>query len=216
MNTLNDALKPCPFCGKDEPLIQHIAPHSHPISGLPDFGGSVTIECRGCNLGFIEETEAEARTVWNTRANTPESSAAQGAMGDEPDAWMIFTQDGKPLWFAPEKINGLDWEPVYRKRQPSDATAQPSAYVPVGYKDEADWLRMQLSEAKTCIKAHQAVIAKLEAAQPRVDLTDEHLGEIASEAFHHALSGGHMFDLYKMPKRSEIRALLANTAQGKP
>ena len=61
-------LKACPFCGKDEPLINHIEPHPHPISGLPDFGGSVTIECRGCDMGFIKATEAEAIAAWNARS----------------------------------------------------------------------------------------------------------------------------------------------------
>lgn len=75
----------CPFCGSDNPIIQHVEPHKHLFVDLPDHEGSYTIECRGCNLGFIEATKEEAIAAWNRRA--PEAGATSGELCGNALTW---------------------------------------------------------------------------------------------------------------------------------
>lgn len=80
-------LKPCPFCGNAEPIINHIEPHKHSIATfMADHTGSYTIECGGCGLGFIDETRDQVIAAWNRR---PEASVAPAEL---EDAVMITMQ----------------------------------------------------------------------------------------------------------------------------
>jgi hypothetical protein len=65
----------------------------------------------------------------------------------------------------------------------------PKPFVPPGYANEAEWLRSQLAEAKTYIKAHQAVLAERDAtiasvAQPAAQVAlREALAYIAAYSY---------------------------------
>ena len=63
---MEEKLLDCPFCGK-EPIVEHIEPHSHPISGMPDFGGSYYAECPLCDFRRFGDTKELAIKTWNHR-----------------------------------------------------------------------------------------------------------------------------------------------------
>ena len=115
MNTpLNDALKPCPFCGSRN------VSHSSGIKGNGDPWPYV--ECDDCSACAEPE-------LWNTRANTPASSAAQGAMTliDKDDLRNILDDLRKGCISAHAVLTLEDWLHADLLVQPSDATAQGKA-----------------------------------------------------------------------------------------
>lgn len=64
---MGENLKPCPFCG-GQPWIDHIEPHSHLLSFMPDYKGSYCVECK-CGVGLIAEDRKKVCDAWNRRAN---------------------------------------------------------------------------------------------------------------------------------------------------
>lgn len=81
------ALRECPFCGS-EPIKVHHEPHDHPLlkrMGIdwPDHHGSFTIECPGCSVGMIHESDTQVTQAWNRRA----ALSAQ-AREQQPVSWM--------------------------------------------------------------------------------------------------------------------------------
>ena len=62
-----EALKPCPFCGGTNILIDEIPPHRHVMVMLPDYSGSATVECMDCEAAIIRGTRAEVVEAWNRR-----------------------------------------------------------------------------------------------------------------------------------------------------
>lgn len=62
-------LKPCPFCGGKEPLLDEHPAHTHTLARwMPDHPGSWTVECLKCSTGFVRPTREEATAAWNRRA----------------------------------------------------------------------------------------------------------------------------------------------------
>ena len=62
-------LLPCPLCGS-EALIERHEAHTHEIARfMPDYPGSVTVECQGadCGAAIIQDTWEKAVAVWNRR-----------------------------------------------------------------------------------------------------------------------------------------------------
>lgn len=71
MNVEKTELLNCPFCG-GEAIINTIEPHTHIIDKvaqfMPDYNGGTFIECTKCTAALSGDTEAEAISAWNTRA----------------------------------------------------------------------------------------------------------------------------------------------------
>lgn len=63
---------------------------------------------------------------------------------------------------AVKAVAGRNAQPV--AALPAEQVPIEQAYIPPGYSNETEWLRAQLKEAKTCIKAHQSVLAERDAA----------------------------------------------------
>lgn len=62
MELLTVTLKPCPFCGDEEPLFAQTIDHDWWVSCRND-------ECKG-NVGYFPTSE-EAVLAWNYRAQVP-------------------------------------------------------------------------------------------------------------------------------------------------
>lgn len=65
-------LKPCPFCGSHEPMVEVIPPHSHTFAvWIPDYLGSAVIECPNddCGASIMARSLDEAAERWNRRVN---------------------------------------------------------------------------------------------------------------------------------------------------
>lgn len=65
-------LKPCPFCGCYDPIVEEIEPHTHVFATfMPDYPGSAVIECTSddCGAAIMARTLEEAAERWNRRAN---------------------------------------------------------------------------------------------------------------------------------------------------
>lgn len=145
MNTLNDALKPCPFCG-------NAVEESRDCAGFYNYH-CTNRKCK-CSLYGDYEHHMTGRKAWNTRANTPESSAAQGAMTPKRAEFLKWLKDthnivpeqamtesnayriaadylekvaGEEGFYADHAMTLADGIKSLRNAaQPSDATAQPS------------------------------------------------------------------------------------------
>lgn len=145
MNTpLNNALKPCPFCGS-------AVEESRDCAGFYNYH-CTNRKCK-CSLYGDYEHHMTGRKAWNTRANTPESSAAQGAMTVQcpsPCGWKELTSIFMKLSahavtsIDSEAVGDKSWDSLTRAigigrdvllacakaeresklAQPSDATAQ--------------------------------------------------------------------------------------------
>lgn len=78
-----DKLLTCPFCGGEADIEE--------IPGSPFTNEPYTwdVGCKACNIGWYEETQAEATSKWNRRAQPSE----------------------KPLTL--EELRGMDGEPVF-------------------------------------------------------------------------------------------------------
>ena len=147
MNTLNDALKPCPFCGGE--AVQGKNHCSEKFLGISDREAKITthvIHCLKCGTEqgyrYTDFTTPElAIAAWNTRANTPESSAAQGARVNEAlgkaieQTCNVIREVGKNEYDKDELDDICNQVYLVFGRavpagvaQPSDATAQPMTY----------------------------------------------------------------------------------------
>lgn len=98
---MSDELKECPFCGA-EPFVQQHEPHTHSIATfMPDYPGSVTIECPKCSCGMIHDTEAEAVAAWNCRA--PAAPAVQEPIYCTPtehEGRIVYEHTSAPIPMA--------------------------------------------------------------------------------------------------------------------
>ena len=188
---------------------------------------------------------AELRLIRES-ANTPESSAAQGAMGRTelhtmgdgtrrayyfatPEMYIDVEEDehGKFSIFTKDRVAGSE---CFVEVQPSDATAQPSATI-----DEAlgkaieqtcnvireagknEYSKDELDDICNQVYLMFGRAVPQIAAQPRVDLTDEQIINIAKACAEIDSRGNESFMHYEAPLILNFaRALLANTAQGKP
>lgn len=63
---MDEALKPCPFCGTEQVIEEH-PPHKHAFVNLPDYPGSYTISCPGCECGMFHESRTKLIAAWNRR-----------------------------------------------------------------------------------------------------------------------------------------------------
>lgn len=127
-------------------------------------------------------------------ANTPESSAAQGAMGDAhlvPLHTFLSAAAGEGLVFDGVDAGDL-YKSIFANRNNDDAFR-------IGFKGA------QPSDAT---------------AQPRVDLTDERAASLFKEVMQHysiGAGGIHVFELpTELYEQVKSFGILANTAQGKP
>ncbi len=122
--------------------------------------------------------------------------------------------DGFAYGYTPEQM-----------REYAMATASHSLRLANALKDILSIIENQQDEdvmsSPKVIGAENVLFAYKRASAPQVvaaksgPVSDAQIQEIAAEAFHHALSGGHLFDLYKLPKRAEARALLTQANDGK-
>lgn len=65
-------LKPCPFCGNREPMIEVFPPHTHVIATfMQDYPGSAVVECSNdrCGASIMAQTLDYAVERWNRRVN---------------------------------------------------------------------------------------------------------------------------------------------------
>lgn len=257
MNTLNDALKPCAHCG------------SAPSGTMILDNKMWLIECHECGATTKQHySEDRSISAWNTRSNTPESSAAQGAMTfqERVQPWMMecfgaeisadrmernhrFFEEATELVQANGMTRSEAHQLVdYTFSRPIGEPSQEVGGVMVtlaalcGASEldmhtaaETELTRINQPEiilkirAKQAAKPHHSPLPEVAqpsdaTAQPRVDLTDEqiakHLAEhgigyirLAKDATWHAEPfAGYDAEIYG----NAIRALLANTAQGKP
>lgn len=168
-----------------------------------------------------------------SRANTPESSAAQGAMPyliedcgcDGKERFRIYDQGGNGICYAQNREQAENV--VSLLTQPSDATTQQSAVVIQLALDRID--RVQKRDggplwhtAKDILKGDLDLIAEglrnYEAQLPRVDLTDEQI-VIDKQTVHHLITVAESklnLSSFYIAVVLHAKLLLANTAQGKP
>ena len=156
---LNDALNPCPFCqdGGNPILV------SHPSE---TFDMEHYVWCNRCDTTCTTSAYPDqAIAAWNTRADTPESSAAQGAMTDpniERNVDLLRSRSavGIKKYGVTTDKSGLTHEQWLKHlleelldganyiqaalAQPSDATAQQS--------DEVERLTLELQNANELVK----------------------------------------------------------------
>ena len=60
--------KPCPFCGKDTPIVEEHPSHTRNlVTWLPDHPGSWTVERPECPAVMIVPAKEENRAIWNRR-----------------------------------------------------------------------------------------------------------------------------------------------------
>ena len=201
MNTpLNDALKPCPMCGGLPTMNELIlGKYWHLACG--------NVLHSACANSW--ESADAAIAAWNTRANTPESSAAQGAMTPKRAEFLKWLKDTHNI--VPEqamtesnayriaadyleKVAGEEGfygnhvmtlaegiKSLRNAAQPSDATAQPSD------TDIANAInairRMSTAQGISAQELPRAIalVRGLFPAQPRVDLTDEQIAKHLAE-----------------------------------
>lgn len=78
---------------------------------------------------------------------------------------------GDPTWWAPRIAKAIAApQPSDNLQQASTAQAEPAKrkeppFVPAGYENETEFLRQQLKDARTSIKAHQTVLRELKEAK---------------------------------------------------
>lgn len=74
---LSKKLNECPRCGR-KPRVTAIAPHSHYLVNMPDFGGGLYVECscRDYPIGSVEgvgiESQKKLVNDWNNDRFYPE------------------------------------------------------------------------------------------------------------------------------------------------
>lgn len=99
---MDEALKPCPFCGNDgSGPIEHALHVSHTQNDWHSAYDCYSVQCDKCTVSMgYSDNEAEAIAAWNTRADaapTPkadEVEAVAQAIEDQltaEDGWMVGT-----------------------------------------------------------------------------------------------------------------------------
>lgn len=121
---MSDELKPCPFCGTDQPYTSTKAFNGY---GIPS-DGPCRVCCNACDA-FVEGPDPKAAVVaWNQRVPSPElESALEQAKQarEERDTWKFYfdlltdsysrvrrelqeaKKAGTPLWRERDTMNSL-------------------------------------------------------------------------------------------------------------
>ena len=98
-------LLPCPFCGAEASIDIYPA-HKHIVCGLPDYEGSVIVECVDCCM-MQDDTEQEVIGKWNRRESVWIPTAER--LPESEKVCLIYAPNIRPEYSIDVAIFSTIW-----------------------------------------------------------------------------------------------------------